>query len=111
MHSAKRLTAFGGIAERFVRDNASLCSRRYRAGANGVRDTALRRPHGVLRLGRKNCSRMAVTLLRRDRVKKAHYGFRLIAERMAGVYESTTRRDRRPRRSENVENESRSGAP
>jgi len=44
MHPAKRLTAFGEIAERTVRDDASSRSRRYRAGANGVRDTALRRP-------------------------------------------------------------------
>ena len=57
-HEGILTTAFGGIAERFVRcGGRGLRTRRYRAGANGVRDAALRRPIEGGRLGRLNCSR------------------------------------------------------
>jgi len=46
------------IAERVaVYEEKSLRSRRYRAGANGVRDTALRRPTEVERCPCLSCSR------------------------------------------------------
>jgi len=82
MHSAKRLTAFGGLPKGLQTCFASSCSRRYRAGANGVRGAALRRPIGVWRLDRLNCFRMAVTLLRRDRVRGSP--LRLSADRRKG---------------------------
>jgi len=76
----KAADGFRRIAERFVRDNASLCSRRYRAGANGVRDAALRRPHGG---GGSPPRRLppCTRALRRGCVKRLQDGFRHIGER------------------------------
>ena len=92
----KAADGFRHIGERFVRDNASLCSRRYRAGANRVRDTALRRPIEGRRLGRLNCARMAVTLLGVTAFCLRHYGFRRIGERLVR-YEGKSQRTRRYR--------------
>ena len=65
---------FADLFRKFVLEALIGCSR-----AELVR--ALRRPHEDMRLGRKNCSRMAVTLLGVTAFCLRHYGFRRIGER------------------------------
>ena len=80
-HEGILTTAFAELAKGLaVYEGMSLRSRRYRAGANGVRGAALRRPHGgggspPRRL--PPCTRAS----RRGRVKHLQDGFRRIGER------------------------------